>query len=215
MPLFRDRGAARRWLVVALACVVIATGCGGDDDSAGSTQEDAVTESGSDTEAMPLQHFDSDFGQVCRGTGTDWATPYDPATTGPHKVVVLQGPNESDLLPVSTGNAEWDVLFDAASDAYAEVELVVCAIRTGDVLEQTCTGYESDGVETGNTVDYHSATYAVTLRAATTAEVLGETTVEAVADTCPMLVFFDEGETTKIQYASVDANQFLLEYATT
>lgn len=206
----------RRLLAVVVAAASVTAGCGGGDDAEG-TDADAAEPADGSTETPPpaSQHFDADFAQVCRGTGTEWATPYDPARTGPHKVVVLQGPNESDLLSISTGNPEWDVLFDPATDAYAEVELVACAIRVSEKLEQTCTGYENDGVETGNTLDYYSATYEVTLRSATTAEVLGETTVEAVADTCPMLVFFDEGETTKTQYASVDANEFLLSYATT
>jgi hypothetical protein len=208
----------RRLLAIVVAAAGVAAGCGGGDDDAEGADVDTAepADDGSPATLPPAsQHFDSDFAQVCRGTGAEWATPYDPAQAGPHKVVVLQGPNESDLLSISTGNTEWDVLFDAASDAYAEVELVACAIRVSEVLEQTCTGYENDGVETGNTVEYYSSTYEVTLRAATTAEVLGETTVEAVADTCPMLVFFDEGETTTTEYANVDANEFLLSYATT
>ena len=207
------RGAA---IAAAFLGLLAPLGCGGGDDGATrTTDETSVTASDiSDTHAI-VQHFDSDFAQVCRGTGVDWAVPYDAAVTGPHKVVVLQGPNESDLSSISTGNAEWDVLFDSASDAYAKVELVACAIRTGEQFSQTCTGYKKDGVDTGNTVDYYSATYDVTLRAATTAEVLGETSVTAEADQCPMLVFFDEGETTKTEYASVDVNEYLLDFATT
>lgn len=203
----------RAALAAAVATVIALSGaCGGgdDDDSSGDTA------GGSTTMPAVAQHFDTDLAQVCRGTGVDWATPYDHATPGPHKVVVFQGPEVTDLTSVSTGNAEWDVLFDPASDAYAAVELVVCAVRTGEELAQTCTGYtDDDGTDSGKTVDYYSATYAVTLRAATTAEVIDETTVEADADVCPMLVYFDEGETTAIQYASVDVNAFLLPHATT
>lgn len=205
-------------LVVAVAVVALSAACGGDDDAAANTGGDTTEAAGGDSTTPPeaVQHFDSDFAQVCRGTGVDWATPYDPARTGPHKVVVFQGPVETDMTTVSTGNAEWDVLFDEAGDAYAEVELVACAVRTADELTQTCTGYtDDDGSDSGKTVEYHSATYAVTLRAATTAEVIDETTIEAAADVCPMLVFFDEGETTTTQYASVDANEFLLPHATT
>ena len=85
-----------------------------------------------------------------------------------------------------------------------------------DELAQTCTGYtDDDGGDSGKTVEYHSATYGVTLRAATTAEVIDETTIEAAADDCPMLAFFDEGETTVTEYADVDADAFLLPHATT
>jgi hypothetical protein len=220
----RSRHSRTRPVVaVALAAVIVLGACGGgDDDSATSTGDDtgdspaANTEGGSTTPPEAVQHFDSDLAQVCRGTGVDWATPYDPARTGPHKVVVFQGPVETDMTALSTGNAEWDVLFDEASDAYAAVELVACAVRTADELTQTCTGYtDDDGTDSGKTVEYHSATYTVTLRDATTAAVIDETTIEAEADVCPMLVYFDEGETTATQYASVDANEFLLPHATT
>jgi hypothetical protein len=204
-------GVIWRTTSAAVMVMVLVGACGGGDDD-----PDANEGGDSTTLAPAAQHFDSDLAQVCRGTGVDWATPYDPANTGPHKVVVFQGPDETDLTSVSTGNAEWDVLFDSATDAYAEVELVACAVRTSDELTQTCTGYENDdGTDSGNTVEYHSATYGVTLRAATTAEVVDETTIEAAADVCPMLVYFDEGETTATQYASVDADAFLLPHATT
>jgi hypothetical protein len=199
-----------RAIAVAVMVIVLVGACGGSDD------DSAENAGGTSTLAPTSQHFDSDLAQVCRGTGVDWATPYDPATTGAHKVVVFQGPDETDLTSVSTGNAEWDVLFDSTTDAYAAVELVACAVRTSDELAQTCTGYENDdGTDSGKTVEYHSATYGVTLRAATTAEVIDETTIEAAADVCPMLVYFDEGESTATQYASVDADAFLLPHATT
>lgn len=203
---------SRRWLVVAAASLLVVGGaCAGSDD--GSSERPDVE---STTLPPASQHFDSDLAQVCRGTGVEWAAPYDPTTTGPHKVVVFQGSDETDLTSVATGNAEWDVVFEEASDAYAAVELVACAVRISDELAQTCTGYkDDDGTATGKTVEYHSATYAITLRAANTAETIDETTVDAAADDCPMLVYFDEGETTLTQYANVDANAFLLPHATT
>ena len=202
---------SRRTIAVTVMVMMLVGACGGgDDDSA------ANAEGGSTSLAPASQHFDSDLAQVCRGTGVDWATPYDPATTGAHKVVVFQGPDETDVTPVATGNAEWDVVFDSATDAYAAVELVACAVRTSDELTQTCTGYKNDdGTDSGNTVEYLSATFEVTLRAATTAAVVDQTTIEAEADGCPMLVYFDEGESTKTEYANVDADAFLLPYATT
>lgn len=191
--------------------VALGGACGGGGDDSSVTPEGGAT-----TLAATSQHFDSDFTQVCRGTGVEWATPYDPAQTGAHKVVVLQGSDEANLTPLSTGNADWDVLFDAETDAYAAVELVACAVRTSDELAQTCTGYEDDdGNDSGQTVEYYSATYSTTLRAATTAEVIDEATIEAIAGQCPMLVYFDEGSDTKTEYESVDANSFLLPYAST
>ncbi len=50
---------------------------------------------------------------------------------------------------------------------------------------------------------------------ATTAAVVDQTTIDAEADNCPMLVYFDEGESTTTQYASVDDDAFLLPHATT
>ena len=62
---------------------------------------------------------------------------------------------------------------------------------------QECTGYESDGVETGNVVNLYSADYDVSIHAATTGEELGRTTVSAIGTECPMFVSFSEGETTR------------------
>lgn len=211
-----------RNLFSALVVVLVAAGCGGGGDQPESSARGDTAGATAPASSVPppsaapaAQHFDSDFGQVCRGTGVPWATAYDAGQKGLHKVVVLQGAGESDLTATATSNAEWDVTFDAASDAYAAVELVACAIRSGEKLAQTCSGYKDNGVDTGKTVDYYSATYSVTLRAATTAAVIAETTVEAPGDECPMLVFFDKDQKTATEYADVDVNDFLLEYATT
>jgi hypothetical protein len=231
MRMVTARRAAGALMVTALATL---GACGGDDDATEPTPtasgavapvSDAPTGSVTDetpaatTLAPTAQHFDSDLHPVCRGTGAEWATPYDPAAAGAHKVVLLEGESESDLSDRSTWlNQEWQVLFDTATDAYAEVSLVVCAIRTGAEKTETCTGYtDDDDPSFAGTVDVYVSTFAVTVRDATTAEVIAETELDAPESECPMFAMFDEGDPSSEEYlADYDAlNEFLTEYATT
>ncbi len=188
--------------ILTLAALSAVPGCGGGDDDAdepGIGEPSAV--SAAPTVAAASQHFSTDFEPVCRGTGAEFATPYDPAVAGVHPTLMLQGADVDDLVESTAGlNPEWTVMFDATADAYAEVELVVCSVRTAAVLTQTCTGYQDEGVDTGNTVDLYAATYAVTVRVARTAEVLAETTVDTPGDECPMFVMFTEGESSTEWY---------------
>lgn len=205
-------------MVAAVACA--ATACsGGDDDGADQSSGAVSTEAVGATVAPAGQHFDSDLHPVCRGTGAAWATAYDPAASGARKVVLLEGDSESDLSDSSTWlNQEWQVLFDATADRYAEVSLVVCAIRTDAELAETCTGYtDDDDPSWEGTVDVYVSPIAVTVRDATTAEVLAETTLDAPESDCPMFGMFDEGDPSsedhQVDYDGL--NEFLTEYATT
>jgi len=95
------------------------------------------------------------------------------------------------------------VLFSASGNALQEIDLVACSVRTAEKLVQTCTGYEDDGEDTGNEVRWHTATYEVSVREATTGTVLKQETIEATDETCPSLVMFDEGEQSVDQYDAV------------
>lgn len=234
------RIVARRAAVSALTVTaLVALGaCGGDDDAtAPAATSSAATDPATPTDAgtspaasvsaenpsttfdVMAQHFADDLAPVCRGTGVDWATPYDAAAAGAHKVVLLEGTNESDLADKSIWlNEEWQVLFDAASDAYAETSLVVCSIETGAEMTETCTGYtDSDDPSFEGTVDVYVATYDVTVRAATTAEVIAETSLPAPESECPMFATFEEGDPSSEEYLAdyTTLNDFLAEFATT
>lgn len=190
------RAATRRPFTIAAAVVAGAlalAACGGSDSEGG----DAGSGGGSDT-TMLSQMFASDFEPACRTNPVAGATAYDPARAGLHKLVLLEGTSidavDEGFLDIPS---EWTILFNTETDAYATAELVLCVVRTTTTLVQECTGYESDGVETGNVVNLYSADYDVSIHAATTGEELGRTTVSAIGTECPMFVSFSEGETTR------------------
>jgi hypothetical protein len=170
-----------------IAVSLVCSGCGGGGGSAS-----PAGESPTEPATGPELHFADDLEPVCRGTGAPFATPYDSARAGIHKTAMLSGADVDDLSETSSSlNPEWIVLFSDQTDEYAKVELVVCSIRTATAFVKECTGYESDGEATENVVQLYSATYQVEVREASTAAVLGQTTVEAEATDCPGFVFFD------------------------
>jgi hypothetical protein len=185
--------------------LAVLAGCGGGDG--GDAGGEAEGDGGGDVE----QHFPDDLEPVCRGTGAAFSTPYDPATPGIHTTVMLSGADVDDLLETSSSlNPEWVPLFSDQSDEYAKTQLVVCALRTGSSLVQECTGYESDGEATDNVVKLYTATYQVELRAATTAELIDSTTIEAQATDCPSFVMFDADSNTKDWYE--DASDEIIDF---
>jgi hypothetical protein len=140
----------------------------------------------------------TDFGDVCRGVGLPGATGYDVARTGIHPLVSLAGEEASFEPALGDLPDQWDPVIGEE----ATVELVVCMSRTASTLRQTCDGYEDDdGNDTGNTVEMYDATYDVRLLAATTADEVASTQLDATDDVCPMLVFFDGDDTVEERYA--------------
>jgi hypothetical protein len=195
-----QRSATIRRMTGAVVLVLALAACGGGSDSGAGGEP---SDSGADTSVT--LHFPDDLEPVCRGTGAAFATPYDPAAAGIHTTVMLAGADVDDLSETSSSlNPEWIPTFSEASDEYASTQLVVCSLRTASVLAEECTGYESDGESTDNVVHLYSATYQFELRAATTAEVLGQTTVEAAATECPSFVMFDADSNSEDWYEDAD-----------
>ena len=58
-------------------------------------------------------------------------------------------------------------------------------------MVKECTGYTRDDHDTNNKVTLTSATYTVTVRAATTGKVLGTTQLDGTDDTCPTIMTFE------------------------
>ena len=168
-------------VAAALAGALLLAACGGSDDGDG-----GVGGGGAADTTTLSQMFSTDFEPACRNNPVAGATPYDPTRTGIHKLVLLDGASVDELsegfLDIPT---EWTILFDAATDQYATAELVVCSIRITTTLVQECTGYQTDGVDTGNVVQLYSADYDVSVHAATTGAELGRTTVSAIGTECP------------------------------
>ena len=200
-----DRGSsrARRPLVVlALATCVLATAaaCGGS-TSSGSGAGSGGGPGGGDAPATttPPQLFDSDFRSVCQGASQSRATAYD-AAAATHKVLYFETYKDSLVQSESKLPSDWQVTFDANCDAFAETDLVACAVRTGDTFVKDCTGYQKDGVDTGNVAKLHSATYELTVHEATTGKTLDTTTIDAPASDCPMFVSFESDADTVLYY---------------
>ena len=217
---------------IALCALAGLAGCGGgddddeaatattvqeDDDEADTTQPAAtaapVTEA---TEPPGIDEVNilTDFGDVCRGVRLEGATAYDPARTGVHPIMTMAGEPPSyegagALLP-----DKWD----PAIGSEQTVELVVCLDRTAATKTQVCEGYlDDDGNDSGNTVEMYDASYNVRLLAATTAEEVATTPMDATETDCPMLAVFDEGDPVKEEYAEPtdELTAWLVQYVET
>jgi hypothetical protein len=191
----RASRATRTGLVVSAAALALGlAGCGDDGGSDGG--------SGDGGDGAATQLFPDDFEPVCQGATVSAATAYDEAATT-HKALYFASVEEGLTDRSSELPADWTVTFSTDGDALAAIDLVLCAVRTGEELVETCTGYEDDGVDTGNAVNWHTATYEVSVRAATTGQVLAQETMEADDEECPSFVFFGEDGETIDQYASL------------
>jgi len=154
--------------------------CGGSDgggsDKGGST--------GDDTNAVETPLFPDDFEPVCQGATVSKATPYDAAAIG-HKALYFATYEDSILDQSTELPADWSVTFSATGDALQAVDLVACAVRSAEQLVRTCTGYQDDGKDTGNEVRWHTATYDVSVREATTGTVLDQSLSRRTTRTAP------------------------------
>jgi hypothetical protein len=183
--------STRRLALIAIALVTVATtACGSSSGSASSSSTTPVSASGT---AAPKQLFSSDFEGSCQGATVSSATAYDPAAAT-HKVLLFSTYEDSLVEDITTLPADWQVTFEPDGNAYAAVDLVACAVRTGEAFVEDCTGYERDGVPTQNVAKLHTATYELTIREATTGTELGSTTIAAAMDSCPMFVTFESDD---------------------
>ena len=193
---------SRIGVVVSAAVLALSLGGCGDSGDGGSNNSSGSDPTGSDSPAADTPLFPDDFKPVCEGATVSRATAYDPAAAS-HKALYFATYEDSLLDQSSNLPTDWTVLFSADGNALQAIDVVACSVRTAEKLAQTCTGYEDDGEDTGNEVRWHTATYEVSVREATTGTVLTQETIEATDKSCPSLVMFDEGETSVDQYDSV------------
>jgi hypothetical protein len=179
--------------IVALAALA---SCGGEQDSSG----------GSDTEGAAVAQasvlFPDDFKGVCSGATVSNATAYEPAGKA-HKALYF-ATYEDDLLDQSSSlPGDWTVQWSQEGNALTAIDLVACARRTAAKEVRVCDGYENDGKPTQNKVRWHTATYELSVREATTGKVLATTTMEATDSDCPMFQTFDSDTETVDGYAGL------------
>ena len=176
--------------IVALAALTLAA-CGDEAASGDAASGESSATAGDVASAPGKKLFASDFKGVCSGATVSAATPYDPAGEN-HKALMFETWKNDDLIErSSTLPDDWTVQFSAEEDMYKQIDLVLCAKRTAETKVKTCEGYKSDGKETQNKVNWHTATYELTLVEATTGKTVAETTVNADSDRCPMFQSFE------------------------
>lgn len=181
--------------ILALAALV---SCGEDQGADGGNAEGGA---GAETVQANLLFPDS-FKGVCSGATVSTATAYDPAGKT-HKALYFATYKDDLMDQSSTLPGDWTVLFSPDSDALRAVDLVVCARRTAAQEVKVCDGYETDDKPTQNKVRWHTATYELSVREATTGRTLAETTVEATESDCPMFWSFSGDADTEEGYASL------------
>ena len=168
----------------------------------GGNSSDGDAGGGGETPAVADMLFPDSFKGVCSGAGVSAATAYDPAGKA-HKALYF-ATYEDDFLDQSSNlPADWTVQWSADSNALAAIDLVACAKRTAEQQVKVCDGYQTDGKPTQNKVNWHTATYELSVREATTGKVLATTTVEATDTDCPMFQSFDGDADTEDGYASL------------
>ncbi|MCP5025837.1 MAG: hypothetical protein GY929_06090 [Actinomycetia bacterium] len=197
----------RRALSLLFALALLTTACGGGSDSDGadgSGNADPSTDSGSsDEDAGSTSLFsETDFAPVCRETGISNATDYSEAATGLSKMVILEGTDPDYGFSVVTLPDGWETSFEDIEDT----ELVACLNRVSASPAELCEGYKDDDSDTEWSIQLHDTEYQLTVREATTAAIVAESSFSAPAEDCPMISFFSEGDDVPVlDYDTPDA----------
>lgn len=152
--------------------------CGGDDDGGGDGE---VVELGSSV--------------VCDGEGYDLAPAVGEGTD--QAVVYVNGGSGWDYTSWS------DLPEGAVASVPEEASLAVCASVTETGASVSCP-FEDEGEEF--TLVVSEATYDVTIRAASTGEVLEQGTATSGPAECPFSAFWTSGEGTRTDYAEAGAD---------
>ncbi len=198
-------------LLIAGSAVLLAS-CG----SSGSSGSDAGSEEASGdattTTGLAPIYTESEFDQVCRGTGLASATGYT-AESGVHPVVVLQGEDPDYSYSSVTLPDGWE----PESGAYESTQLVACLDRVSATPVELCEGYEDSDSGTTWSVQTFDATYELTVRDAQSAEVIAEETFEGPSDGCPMFSIYHDGDPNpapEYDVPSAEIEVFLKDYVT-
>ena len=198
------RSNGRTHALVLLLClgVPLVGACGG-----GSAAGAAAADRGESAPATtPANVFDTDLLVACDGIGYPGAAPYTTAPGVIHPVLVLEGESASMHARYGAVRDAWTRMWtQERPTALAEIELVACVQQTGERVTEECTGYQDDGVDTGNVVELMEVDYAISLREASTGREVAETSMTMLDDECPMFVSFPEGERTT-RWRSFDAD---------
>lgn len=183
----------------ALLALAALASCGGDRGANGGS--DAKGGAGAPA-AQASQLFPDSFKGVCSGASVSAATAYNPAGTA-HKALYFATYRDDFTDRSSSLPGDWTVTWSPSGDALRAIDLVVCARRTAARQMRVCDGYQNNGRPTQNRVNWHSATYELSVREAKTGRQLAQTTLEATASDCPMFQTFHSDTETVDAYASL------------
>jgi hypothetical protein len=199
--------ALQRALAVAVVAVTL-TACGPFKSKSGDDRQAADKPGAVATKARPTQLFPDNFKAACEGASFSLARPYDKAATG-HKAVFFETSADGELADSSQYLPDdWTVLFDANGDAYAAVDLTICAKRTAAKFVKDCDGYKIDDKPDPLVVKMHTATYALSVHESNTGKELATKSVEATDGSCPTYLFrVEKGTTTMDKYAVLTEEQ--------
>jgi hypothetical protein len=186
---------------VAAAALLALASCGDGDDAAAGGEASGGAGAGTEV-AQGSQLFPDNFEGVCSGASVSTAAAYDAAAKG-HKALYFATYEDDFLDQSSSLPGDWTVQWSPDADALRAIDLVACARRTAAQEVRVCDGYENDGKPTQNKVRWHTATYELSVREATTGNELAKTTLEATDSDCPMFQSFDSDTQTVDGYASL------------
>ena len=181
-------------MIAGAAILLGACGSSGSEESRGDSGEpsSASTETDQTTEttAAVAIFSDTEFNQVCRGTGLATASAYVAGEGGLHPVVVLEGEDPEYGYSSVTLPEGWETSYES----YETTQLVACLDRVSATAAELCEGYEDEDSGTSWSIQTFDSSYELTLRDAQSAEVVAEQAFEGPADGCPMFSFFSEGD---------------------
>ncbi len=176
-------------LITGSTLLLGACGSGGSDGTeTGSPGDDGSTATTEAAAAAPI-FSETEFTQVCRGTGLETASSYS-TEGGVHPLVVLEGEDPEYSYSSVTLPDGWETAYET----FETTELVACLNRVSTTPVELCEGYEDEESGIAWSVQTFDSTYDLTLRDAKTAEIIAEQSFEGPSDGCPMFSFFTEGD---------------------
>ncbi len=201
-------------LLIAGSAVVLAS-CGSSSSSGSDAALESADSAGGEattTTAVTPIFSETEFTQVCRGTGLATASAYTPEGDL-HPLVVLEGEDPEYGYSSVTLPDGWETSYES----YESTQLVACLDRVSTTPVELCEGYEDDESGISWSVQTFDSTYELTLRDAQSAEVVAEETFEGPSEGCPMFSIFSEGDpdpAPEYDVPSADIEVFLKDYVT-
>ncbi len=198
-------------LLIAGSVLLLAS-CGSSGSDVGLESADSAANENTTTSGPTPIFSESEFSQVCRGTGLATASAYTPEGDL-HPLVFLEGEDPEYSYSTVTLPDGWETSFES----FETTQLVACLNRVSATPAELCEGYEDDDSDLSWSVQTFDSSYELTLRDAQSATVVAEQAFEGPSEGCPMLSFFTEGDPNPApdyDVPSTEIEVFLKQYVT-